>query len=122
MAENGAVLNAAQFVALVPETDLILISDGEAEWQGRHWQVAWVPQRCWLHDGRLVTQRTTGLQGKAHLVSIEDVSGIRAKAETPRYHNPFISLEPLEQPQGEHDGSAASRPNRPSRDRNGRDA
>ncbi|SDK93106.1 hypothetical protein SAMN05661010_00541 [Modicisalibacter muralis] len=106
MTENSAILNAAQFAALIPEVDLHLIDDNEAEWQGRRWQVAWVPQRCWLHDGRLVTQRTE-LHGKTHLVSIEDVSGIRAKAETPRYHNPFITLEPLEQPQHENDDSPA---------------
>ncbi|HET8790859.1 MAG TPA: hypothetical protein VFM75_06580 [Modicisalibacter sp.] len=108
MTENSAILNAAQFAALVPETDLHLIDDNEADWQGQRWQVAWVPQRCWLHDGRLVAQRAE-LHGKTHLVSIEDVSGIRARAETPRQHNPFITLEPLEQPRSDNDDNPAQR-------------
>lgn len=118
MTENSAILNAAQFAALVPEADLHLINDNEADWQGQRWQIAWVPQRCWLHDGHLVAQRTE-LHGKSHLVSIEDVSGIRAKAETPRQRNPFITLEPLEQPQSEDDDSPAQRRHR--QDNNGRD-
>lgn len=118
MKENSAILNAAQFAALAPEADLRLIDDNEADWQGQRWQVAWVPQRCWLHDGPLATQRVD-LQGKPHLVSVEDVSGIRAKAETPRQRNPFISLEPLEQPQSENDDSPVQRRHR--RDNDGRD-
>lgn len=108
MKENNAMLNAAQFAALVPEADLRLIDDNEADWQGQRWQVAWVPQRCWLHDGPLVAQRAE-LHGKTRLVSIEDVSGIRARADAPRQHNPFITLEPLEQPPSESDDSPARR-------------
>nr|WP_297457453.1 hypothetical protein [uncultured Halomonas sp.] len=119
MSENGAILNAAQFAALVPEADLTLIDDDEADWQGQRWRIAWVPQRCWLHDGRLVTQRTV-LHGRNHLVSIEDVSGIRAKAETPRQHNPFIAMEPLEQPQ--RDEGSSRRPDRYRRNENDRNA
>lgn len=97
MQENDAVLNAGQFAALIPESDLTLIDDSEAQWQGRHWRIAWVPQRCWLHAGRLVTQ-LSDFHGQTRLVSVEDVSAIRAKAETPRRRDDYIPLEPIERP------------------------
>ena len=94
MGGNGAVLNSAQFAVLVPEEDFSLISDNEAAWLGRRWQIAWVPQRCWLHDGHLTSQQVD-FQGQPRRISIEDISGIRAKAESPRRKSEFISMEAL---------------------------
>ncbi|WP_300272936.1 hypothetical protein [Halomonas sp.] len=80
MAAGGAVLNARLFAALVPVDDLQLLPDGQARWQGRDWQLAQVPQRCWTYQGRLVTQPDP-LGGTGALVSAEDVSGIRRQVE-----------------------------------------
>lgn len=96
MQENGVVLNSGQFAVLIPEQDLTLVNANQAQWQGRHWQVAWVPQRCWLHDGRLTTQQDT-IQGR--LLSIESTDDIRAKAqETSRQDNRYLTQEAIEPP------------------------
>ncbi|MBF7052028.1 hypothetical protein IOC61_01685 [Halomonas sp. KAO] len=87
MARGGrAVLNARLFQALVPLDELQLLSDGRARWQGRDWQVAQVPQRCWLFEGRLVAQPDP-LNGGGALVSVEDVTDIlhQVKQEMPHH-------------------------------------
>ncbi|MDW5375691.1 hypothetical protein R6258_02050 [Halomonas sp. HP20-15] len=96
MKENGALLNAGQFAALIPQDDFQLYSDRDANWRGRHWQIAWTPQRCWLHEGRLVAQPSQ-VDGHPCLVSSEDVSEIRAKTGAPQpLQAPFFSLESRE--------------------------
>ena len=94
MGGNDAVINSAQFAALIPQEDFLLHSDTDATWRGSHWQIAWVPQRCWMHDGRLVSQ-PIDFQGQPRLISVEDTSEIRAKAESPRSKSDFIPIEPL---------------------------
>ena len=94
MGGNDAVLNSAQFAALIPEEDFLLRSDNDATWREHHWQVSWVPQRCWLHGENLISQRID-FQGQPRRVSVEDTSGIRAKAESPRIKSEFIPIEPL---------------------------
>ncbi|MBB3140681.1 hypothetical protein [Halomonas organivorans] len=78
MTDNGVVLNARLFAALVPHGELSLGASGHAEWRGHSWRVAQVPQRCWTYEGRLVAEPTT--LGPLDLVSSEDVSGIRRRA------------------------------------------
>ena len=95
MKEHGALLNAGQFAALIPQDDFQLYSDRDANWRGRHWQIAWTPQRCWLHDGRLVALPSQ-VDGHPCLVSSEDVSEIRAKTVTAQSTAPFFSLESRE--------------------------
>lgn len=94
MGGNDAVLNSAQFAALIPEEEFRLANDNEALWQNRPWQLAWVPQRCWLHEGRLTSQ-SVDFQGQTRRISVEDTSQIRAKAEAPRTRSEFVSIEPL---------------------------
>lgn len=95
MKETGALLNAGQFAALIPQDDFHLHSERDARWRGRHWQIAWTPQRCWLHEGPLVALPSQ-VDGHPCLVSSEDVSGIRAKAESPHTPAPYFSLESLD--------------------------
>ncbi|WP_016854726.1 hypothetical protein [Halomonas smyrnensis] len=78
LADNGLVLNARLFAALVPHDGLHLDADGLAHWQGRVWRTSQVPQRCWTYEGALIARATT--QGPLDLVSSEDVSGIRRRA------------------------------------------
>jgi hypothetical protein len=94
MGGNDAVLNSAQFAVLIPEEDFQLDSDNHATWRDCHWKIAWVPQRCWLHEGRLVSQ-PIDYQGQPRRISVEDTSGIRAKVESPRAKSEFIPIEPL---------------------------
>src|SRR5690554_39491 len=66
--------------AVAPEEDLILNNGGTAaRWQGQQWRVAWVPQRSWLYEGRLVAEPDL-VHGGERLVSVEDVSAIRQRA------------------------------------------
>ncbi|WP_136064783.1 hypothetical protein [Modicisalibacter radicis] len=95
MKETGALLNAGQFAALIPQDDFQLYSDRDANWRGRQWHVAWTPQRCWLHEGRLVTLPSQ-VDGHPCLVSSEDVSDIRAKAEASDTPAPYFALESLD--------------------------
>ncbi|MGM0703728.1 MAG: hypothetical protein ACQEUG_15180 [Pseudomonadota bacterium] len=81
MASNGLVLNARQFAALIPLEELTVDSDGKAHWQGRIWDLAQVPQRCWTFEGRLTVQRQVQ-GGQAVLLSSEDVSDIRRQARS----------------------------------------
>ncbi|SDJ84056.1 hypothetical protein [Billgrantia gudaonensis] len=81
MASNGLILNARQFAALIPLEDLELDSHGTAHWQGRIWDLAQVPQRCWTFDGRLTVQRQVQ-DGQVVLTSTEDVSDIRRQAHS----------------------------------------
>ncbi|NAW33276.1 hypothetical protein [Halomonas alimentaria] len=77
MGDTGIVLNTRRLTAVVPLHHLRLVEDGRvAEWQGRSWTVAQVPQRCWDYDGRLVAQNNP-TSGSPALISTEDVSRIR---------------------------------------------
>ncbi|MGM0988776.1 MAG: hypothetical protein ACQEXI_17605 [Pseudomonadota bacterium] len=77
MGNTGIVLNTRRLAAVVPLEHLRLVEDGQvAEWQGRRWAIAQVPQRCWNYDGHLVTERNTMSISPA-LISTEDVSTIR---------------------------------------------
>ncbi|PSJ23632.1 hypothetical protein CVH10_01890 [Halomonas sp. ND22Bw] len=78
MIDNGLVLNARLFAALLPDDAFRLDADGIAHWQGQRWHVSKVPQRCWTYDGPLVAHTMT--HGDFDLVSSEDVSGIRQRA------------------------------------------
>lgn len=80
MASGGLVLNARLFAALVPLDALQLDARGHAQWDGRLWHVAQVPQRCWTFEGRLVPQRQM-LGDQEQWVSVEDVSDIRRQAQ-----------------------------------------
>ncbi len=82
MGDGGLILNARLFAALVPHDGLHLGADGQAHWRGHNWRVARVPQRCWAYEGRLVPQMTP--QGRLHLTSTEDLSGIRRRADSER--------------------------------------
>lgn len=95
MQETGALLNAGQFAALIPQDDFQLYSDRDANWRGRQWQIAWTPQRCWLHEGRLIALPSQ-VDGHPCLVSSEDVSSIRAKTQTAQPNSPFFSLDSRE--------------------------
>lgn len=98
MRENGAVINSGQFAQLIPAQDLVLMNDREAQWQGRRWQVAWVPQRCWVHVGRLIAQ-PADFQGESRLISVESTDDILTKAKgTPRHSGPSLTLETIEPP------------------------
>ncbi|WP_043531821.1 hypothetical protein [Litchfieldella xinjiangensis] len=79
LASGGIVLNSALFQALIPFDDLMIDDDDQAHWRDRRFRIAWVPQRCWAYTGRLATQAVL-MNGQPSLSSIEDVSGIRAKA------------------------------------------
>lgn len=81
MANGGLVLNARLFAALIPLEALRFDEQGRAQWNGRHWYVAQVPQRCWTYEGHLVAQRQA-LGNQEQLVSVEDVSGIRRQLES----------------------------------------
>ncbi|WP_129138457.1 hypothetical protein [Modicisalibacter coralii] len=94
MRENGQILNAAQFAALIPDTSLDLVDERTARWRNRQWHIAWTPQRCWLHTGPLTIQPSR-LDGQTRWVSIEDVSGIRAKAQSPHPASRFYGLQSL---------------------------
>lgn len=74
--QTGVVLNSRLFEALIPHDALQLEQASCARWQGRSWQISHVPQRCWLHEGRLVAHLGT-VNDRAGLVSSEDVSTIR---------------------------------------------
>lgn len=126
------VLNSRLFAALVPITALRVDDEERAHWQGRIWHVSWVPQRCWAYEGPLTTQPTT-VGGRHGLISVEDVTPIRAKASpqaAPPTHGPLYSLEPLggittekgaQQGQGGHRWSGpAAVGGRERRDRHGR--
>ncbi len=78
MLDNGLVLNARLFAALLPHDAFHLDADGLAHWQGQTWRVAKVPQRCWTYEGPLVARSMA--HGDFDLVSSEDVSGIRQRA------------------------------------------
>lgn len=95
LANDGPVLNARLFAALVPVEDLALDTHGEAIWRDSRWLVSQVPQRCWAYEGRLVAKPPPpGLS--SHLVSVEDVSDIRrlAQAAEARGNNAFAPREP----------------------------
>ncbi|WP_163557294.1 hypothetical protein [Halomonas sp. NO4] len=81
MSGIGLVLNARLFAALVPIEALGLDAQGRAYWQGRVWDVAQVPQRCWTFDGHLTVQRQVQ-GGQTLLVSTEDVSAIRRQVRS----------------------------------------
>ncbi|MCK2183304.1 hypothetical protein [Halomonas getboli] len=78
MIDNGLVLNARLFAALLPDDAFHLDADGLAHWQDQTWRVAKVPQRCWTYEGLLVARAMA--HGDFDLVSSEDVSGIRRRA------------------------------------------
>ncbi|MGQ4877064.1 hypothetical protein ACOJCM_00645 [Billgrantia sp. LNSP4103-1] len=80
MAQGGLVLNARLFAALVPLEALQLDEQGHAHWDGRHWYVAQVPQRCWTYEGRLIPQYQV-LGSQEQRVSVEDVSDIRRQLQ-----------------------------------------
>ncbi|MFG6178864.1 hypothetical protein ACGTN6_16640 [Halomonas sp. THAF12] len=98
MTDNGMVLNARLFAALVPHDELHLGASGHAQWREHSWHVAQVPQRCWTYEGRLVAWSTS--QGPLDLVSSEDVSGIRRRAcaenAPPPGHPRFGAADELE--------------------------
>ncbi len=80
LGNDGPVLNARLFAALVPLEALALDTYGEAIWRGSRWLVSQVPQRCWAYEGRLVAKPPPpGLS--TPLVSVEDVSDIRRHAQ-----------------------------------------
>lgn len=74
--QTGPVLNSRLFQALIPLEALRLEQDGSAHWQGRHWRVSDVPQRCLTYEGRLVAHIAL-LESRAGLNSSEDVSTLR---------------------------------------------
>nr|WP_163503374.1 hypothetical protein [Halomonas socia] len=78
MHDSALVLNARLFIALAPVDDLILIDHCQAEWRGQRHRISWVPQRCWVYEGRL-TATLTELSGIQQHISVEDVSAIRNK-------------------------------------------
>ena len=98
MRDSALVLNARLFVALAPVDDLILIDNSQAEWHGQRHRISWVPQRCWIYDGRLTTTLAQ-LNGAPQRVSVEDVSAIRDKAaagESDESGSLFAALDALE--------------------------
>lgn len=112
MRENDQILNAAQFAVLIPASAFHLIDERTAWWRDRQWRIAWTPQRCWLHEGHLTIQPSQ-LDGQTRWISTEDVSAIRAKAESPRPASRFYGLESLTS--GEPDWSRPSSPARQDR-------
>ncbi|APX92987.1 hypothetical protein BWR19_08635 [Halomonas sp. 1513] len=79
MHDSALVLNAGLFVALAPVEAFGLIGQDQAEWQERLYRISWVPQRCWVYEGRLIATFTE-LNGVPQRVSVEDTSAIRDKA------------------------------------------
>lgn len=95
---SGLVLNSRLFAALVPLEALSIDDEERAHWQGRVWQVSWVPQRCWAFEGPLTTQLTS-MGGRSGLISVEDVTTIRDKASPqagPSQNTQLYGLEALE--------------------------
>lgn len=128
---SGLVLNSRLFAALVPLEALSIDDQGQAHWQGRVWRVAWVPQRCWAYEGHLTTQLSP-VGARPGLISVEDVTTIRAKAApqaAPR--NPQLygleALEGITTERGAQQGQSGHRWSGPAavggrerRDRHGR--
>ncbi|SDK76871.1 hypothetical protein SAMN05192555_101151 [Franzmannia pantelleriensis] len=95
MHDSALVLNARLFAALAPVDDLILRGQDRAKWCDRQYRLSWVPQRCWVYEGRL-TSTLTHVNGVPQHVSVEDVSAIRdkaASAESDEASVHFASLE-----------------------------
>ncbi|MGM0985155.1 MAG: hypothetical protein ACQEXG_17365 [Pseudomonadota bacterium] len=75
--DTGIVLHSSLLAAVVLLDELQLDeSRNAARWQGRSWEVSWVPQRSWLYEGRLVAEQNVVGRTPA-LLSSEDVSTIR---------------------------------------------
>lgn len=114
LTNSGLVLNSALFEALVPIDSLRLADDDQAHWRGKIYRVSWAPQRCWAFTGRLTTQ-TVMINGQPGLVSTEDVSGIRAKANPSALDNGpgsplFVPLEARDDPRHKKDTSGKREP------------
>jgi hypothetical protein len=100
MLDNGFMLNARLFVALLPGDAFYLDASGLAHWQGRSWRVSRVPQRCWTYTGPLVADPMP--HGESGWVSSEDVSDIRRRAESePRATSPHLQFGAADDLEGE---------------------
>ena len=75
--DTGMVINSRLLEAIGPEEEFWLDdTQNAALWQGKRWRLAWVPQRSWYYEGRLVAERNPTSDSPA-LISTEDVSRIR---------------------------------------------
>ncbi|MBD3894465.1 hypothetical protein IEI94_01170 [Halomonas sp. ML-15] len=98
MHDSALVLNTRLFAALAPVEELTLVGQDQAEWQGKRYCVSWVPQRCWVYEGRLTVTHGQ-INGIPQRISVEDVSAIRDKAASVSHDESnvqFTSLDALE--------------------------
>ncbi|WP_282041545.1 hypothetical protein [Halomonas alimentaria] len=93
--DTGMVLNSHLLEAMAPEEEFWLDdTQNTALWQGKRWRLAWVPQRSWHYEGRLVAEPDPVRGGDA-LVSVEDVSSIRRRANTSALPNAKVVFRPV---------------------------
>ena len=115
LAHSSTPLCAELFAVLIPLDDLEWLDQTSVRWQARLWRVAWVPQRCWAYRGPLTLEASRDPEGR--LVSTEDVSGIRAKAnahadaDSPSH---WLGLEGLGDQQRRFDHVQPHEPRRPT--------
>jgi len=93
--DTGIVLNSVLFEALVPWAELRLDEQYHAEWQGRHWAVSRVPQRCWAWEGRLIAERQPAGTLPAWQSS-EDTTHLRDRADASEWLGGPASFRPVD--------------------------